>query len=451
MTAAGVNLENARVLVIGLARSGLAALGLLAPSGAVITAADSRPIEELPEADAAVRETGARFIPQEAVEPAEFALIVVSPGVPADLPVLEEARRGGIPVIGEMELASYFLRGPISAVTASNGKTTTTSLHAHILAHAGVACQAGGNLGVPPAAMVAASRDGQWNVLEVSSFQLETISHFRARIGVCLNVTEDHLDRHKTMQIYEAAKGRLFETQDSSCHAVLNADDAACVRFAGLGAARKVWFSLERPVSPGVWLDEGVIRLDGRRLMPAAEIPLRGRHNIQNVLAAAAASHIAGVPIDAIPDAIRSFRGVPHRLEFVARIGGVDYYNDSKATNVDAALKAIDAFPSGIWIILGGKDKGSDYRPLRGPLAARARAALLIGQAAEKIASQIEGSVPLADCGDLAAAVAYAATRAAGGDTILLAPACASFDQFQNFEHRGEVFKRLVQDREKNA
>jgi UDP-N-acetylmuramoylalanine--D-glutamate ligase len=251
------------------------------------------------------------------------------------------------------------------------------------------------------------------------------------------------------MEIYEAAKGRLFETQDASCHAVLNADDAACVRFADLGPARKVWFSLERSVSPGVWLDSDTLWFDGRRLMPAADIPLRGRHNIQNVLAAAAASHIAGVPMGAIPDAIRSFQGVPHRLEFVANIAGVDYYNDSKATNVDATLKAIDAFPSGLWIILGGKDKGSDYRPLREPLAARARAVLLIGQAAGKIASQIEGAVPLVDCGDLAAAVAYAARQAAPRDTILLAPACASFDQFQNFEHRGDVFKRLVRDTEK--
>jgi UDP-N-acetylmuramoylalanine--D-glutamate ligase len=294
--------------------------------------------------------------------------------------------------------------------------------------------------------MVDSSRDGQWNVLEVSSFQLETVEHFRARIAVCLNVTPDHLDRHGTMESYALAKARLFVTQDAAGFAVLNADDATCVGYASVTRARPLWFSLERSVTPGVWLESGAIRFDGDLLMDARHIPLRGQHNVQNVLAAAGAARLADATLDQIAAAVRTFPGVEHRLEYVRTVGGVEYFNDSKATNVDAALKAIDAFPGRLWVILGGKDKGSDYTPLRDPLERKAKAALLVGAAAQKIAVQLTGTLRLAECGTIDGAVEHAWRHAEPGDVVLLAPACASFDQFENFEHRGRVFKKLVRE-----
>lgn len=442
MQVAGVELNGARVLVVGLARSGFAAAELLARHGALVTATDSRPLA--PE--------GLTFVAQTDDAAKGHALVVISPGVPIDAPLLENARRDGIPVIAEVELASYFLAGPIIGVTGSNGKTTTTSLIGHILRESGVAVQVGGNIGTPPSAMVTASRADQWNVLELSSFQLEAISHFRAKIGVCLNLTPDHLDRHGTMEVYAGAKRRLFETQDAEGFGVLNADDPWCVSYAAAMPSRPLWFSLHRPVDPGLWRDEtGRLVFDGEPLMDAAEIPLRGMHNVENVLAAAGAARLAGATLAQIAAAVKTFPGVEHRLERVRSVDGVEYFNDSKATNVDAALKAVEAFDGGLWIILGGKDKGSDYRPLREPLTAKAHAALLIGAAAEKIAGQLDGAVPLVRCGTIAEAVRYAHHSAKQNDVVLLAPACASFDQFENFEQRGRVFKDLVRGLEGKA
>jgi UDP-N-acetylmuramoylalanine--D-glutamate ligase len=293
--------------------------------------------------------------------------------------------------------------------------------------------------------MVDSSRADQWNVLELSSFQLETTERFRANIAVALNVTPDHLDRHHTFENYAAAKGRLFETQQADDFAVLNADDPACAGFAARTAGRTHWFSLRRPVEPGLWLAGGRLYAEGDAFLDAADIPLRGSHNIENVLAASSAAWLAGARLPAIAAAVRTFPGVEHRLEFVRTWRGIDFYNDSKATNVDATLKAIDAFAGPLWVILGGKDKGSDYRPLSGPLSEKAKAALLVGAATPIIAGHLHGAVPLIECGTIEAAVRRAASEASAGDTVLLAPACASFDQFENFEHRGRVFKELVQ------
>ncbi len=438
-----MSLEGAKVVVVGLERSGMAAIELLRARGAVVTATDARPLDQLPLA-APLAHWRVRFLPQCEDAFTGQDLAVISPGVPAGLDLLENARRRGMPVIGEVELAARYLEGPILGVTGSNGKTTTTALTGHLLRAGGIPVQVGGNIGTPASSLVATSRPGQWNVLELSSFQLETIDRLRARIAVALNVTPDHLDRHSTMEAYTAAKARLFENQREADFAVLNADDAACVGFAAATRARPLWFSLTRPVTPGLWLEEGQIHFDAGRWMAASEIPLRGRHNIENVMAAAAAARLAGGGLEALAGGVRSFPGVEHRLEFVRRLDGVDYYNDSKATNVDAALKAIDAFSEPLWIILGGKDKGSDYSVLRRPLAARARAALLIGAAAAKIAEQLGGAVPVTSCGTLEAALRAAAAGAVRGEIVLLAPACASFDQFENFEHRGRTFKDLV-------
>jgi len=435
-----MKLDGANVLVVGMARSGMAAVELLREKGARVRATDEKPLL-LPR----LAELGVPFAVQSRDVFEGVDLIVVSPGVPVDLPELEAVRRKGIEVIGELELASFYLQGKTIGITGSNGKTTTTAMVGHILHHAGIPSQVGGNIGTPPTAMVKSSRPDQWNVLELSSFQLETIRNFRAEIGVALNVTPDHLDRHHTLESYVAAKGRLFETQKARDFAVLNADDAICVSYAARTAATALWFSLARPVSPGAWLDEDQLRFDTTVFLKTNEIPLRGRHNVENTLAASAAAHLAGASLATIAAGVKTFPGVEHRLEFVRKLDGVMYYNDSKATNVDATLKAIDAFPGRVWIILGGKDKGGDYAPLREPLRQKAAAALLIGAAAEKIEGQIHDAAPVVRCGTIGVALETAHSRARAGDTVLLAPACASFDQFDNFEHRGRVFKQLVQ------
>jgi len=431
-------------LVVGMKRSGMASVALLARLGDSVRATDLKPLDQLPEARELLARLGIPFAQQTGAVFEGCDRIVLSPDVPFDLPPLVAARNRGVPVIGEVELAAPFLKGRNIGVTGSNGKTTTTSLIGHILREAGVPVQVGGNIGVPVTAMVDTSRHDGWNVLELSSFQLETIVSFRAQIGLALNVTQNHLDRHHTFESYAAAKGRLFETQQAGDFAVLNADDPVCAAYAERTAATPQWFSSRRKVSPGASLCNGKLVLDGHLLMEAAEVPIRGRHNLENVLAAAIAAARAGVGREQIATAVRTFQAVEHRLEFVRNVSGIDFYNDSKATSVDATLKALDAFPGGLWVILGGKDKGLDYGALRQPLAAKARAALLIGAAATKIAGQLNGAVPVVDAQTLEAAIAHAYANAVPGDTVLLAPACASFDQFQSFEHRGEVFKQIV-------
>jgi len=430
-----VNLAGKRVTVVGMAKSGHGAVELLLERGAVVRAVDEKP-------EGAVAEI--RVEPQTAAAFEDAELVVISPGVPADLGLLNDVRSRGIAVIGELELSSWFLDGDTIGITGANGKTTTTALTGHILKESGIPCQVGGNIGTPPSSMVKSSRPEQWNVLELSSFQLETIQKFRAHIGVVLNITPDHLDRHHTFENYAAAKGRLFETQQAGDFAVLNADDPVAVAYASRTAASPLWFSLEHPVDSGAWLENDEVRYDGRFVLHVSEIPLRGRHNVQNVMAAAIAARLAGASLEQIVAAVRTFPGVEHRLEFVRELDGVGYYNDSKATNVDATLKAIDAFPGGLWIILGGKDKNSDYTVLRGPLQEKARAALLIGAAAQKIESHLNGLVSIEHSLTLENAVLSASRQAKPGDTVLLAPACASFDQFQNYEHRGRVFKEIV-------
>ncbi len=381
-------LDQSRVVVVGMGRSGLAATALLVHHGAVVLATDVYPLDALPDVRPRLEELGASFAVQSAAVFEDQDLIVLSPGVPADLPELDAARSRGIPVIGEVELAGWFLAGPSIGITGSNGKTTTTALTGHILRESGVGVQVGGNIGNPPTNMVEASRADQWNVLELSSFQLETIEEFRVAVAVVLNVTPDHLDRHHTMDAYAAAKRRILETQQPGGVAVLNAGDPICRSWAGVARGEPVWFSITERVARGLWIEADTVVYDGAPLIAVEAIPLRGSHNIENVMAASAAAHLAGAPLEAIAAAVRTFPGVEHRLEFSATVDGVDYFNDSKATNVDATLKAIAAFDGGLWVILGGKDKGSDYTMLREPLAAKAKAALLIGAAADKIAAR---------------------------------------------------------------
>jgi UDP-N-acetylmuramoylalanine--D-glutamate ligase len=421
-----MRLEKKKVLVVGMGKSGRAALEFLTAREARVTTTDLQPREV------------AGFRPQTDELFAEpWDLIVLSPGVPADLPGIARARARGVDVIGEVELAAPWLKGPVIAITGSNGKTTTTSLVGHILHFAGTPAQVGGNIGTPVIGMAETSREGQWNVLELSSFQLETTRSLRAHVGVCLNVTQNHLDRHYTFENYASAKGKLFRMQQAGDYAVLNADDPVCRSFAALTAATPLWFSTED-------IREGQVFLGSEPLMPAGDIPIPGTHNIENVMAAALATRIAGVSLSRIAAAVKTFHAVEHRLEFVGEHRGVRFYNDSKATSVDATIKALDSFPGNLWVILGGKDKGSDYTPLRDRLSRKAHAALLIGAAAEKIGKQLNGATKLVYSGTLDCAVDEAWRGARPGDTVLLAPACASFDQFQSYEHRGSVFKELV-------
>ncbi len=444
------------MLVVGLARTGVATALFCAARGARVTATDSRSESELPDAVLKLRGAGIALELGSHREETflEQDLIVPSPGVPADAPPLEAARAKGVTIWSEIELAYRFLRGRLIGITGSNGKTTTTSLVEHILKMAGLETILAGNIGRPLIGCVDAMTDNTFTVVELSSFQLELVGTFRPNIGVFLNLTPDHLDRHHTIEAYGAAKARLFENQTGDDAAILNADDAGTSPYAP-SLPRVYWFSRKQRVTQGAYVrdEEIVFRQDGEEevLLRVEDIPLVGAHNAENVLAAAAATRLAGAPASAIAKGVRSFAGVEHRLEFVSEVAGVRYYNDSKATNVDATLKALDAFPGRILVILGGKDKGSDYTVLQKPLREKAILALLIGAAAEKIESQISGSVALERAETLERAVEIASHAALCGDVVLLAPACASFDQFQNYEHRGRVFKDLVRQLETRA
>ncbi len=451
----GIDLSGKRVLVVGLARTGIATALFCASRGAHVTASEERPEEQVADAAAKLREAGcalelgghndATFLDQD--------LIVPSPGVSQNLPQLVAARAEQIPIWSEIELASRFLHGRLVAITGSNGKTTTTALVGHILETAGIPVIVAGNIGTPLISRVSETTDATVTVAEVSSFQLEIIHEFRPDVAVLLNITPDHLDRHASLEEYSRAKARLFANQTEQDAAVINADDPGAAQYAPAGFPAQAgpelfWFSRLKRVASGAYLrdDQVVFRRDGAEtvVLRRSEIGLRGDHNVENVLAAAVASILVGASPSAVASGVQSFAGVEHRIEFVAEISGVSYYNDSKATNVDATLKALDAFPGGLFVILGGKDKGSDYGILRKPLRERARLVLLIGAAAQKIESQLRGAVPVVQAGTLDRAVEVAFARARPGETVLLAPACSSFDQFESYEHRGRVFKQLV-------
>jgi UDP-N-acetylmuramoylalanine--D-glutamate ligase len=449
-----IELGGKKVLVVGLARTGIATALFCAERGARVTATESRPEAEIAETAVKLRAAGVtlELAGHRAETFAEQDLIVPSPGVPPMMPALAAARAIGVPVWSEIELAWRFLRGRLICITGSNGKTTTTSLIGHILETARLPVQIAGNIGTPLISRVDLSSDASFTVVEASSFQLESISKFRPDIGVLLNVTPDHLDRHGSIEAYGRAKARMFENQTAEDAAVINADDPIAPQYAPSGP-RVFYFSREKRVASGCYLrgDEIVFRCDGTEtvLLLRKDIGLRGSHNIENVLAAAAAARLAGAEPVAIAEGVRSFAGVEHRIEYVATISGVEYFNDSKATNVDATLKALDAFPGNVLVILGGKDKGSDYRILRQALRSHARMALLIGSAADKIEAELGGVIPVERAETLARAVEIASRHARPGDIVLLAPACASFDQFENFEQRGRVFKQLVRELEK--
>lgn len=436
-------------MVVGLGKSGVASSLFLQSRGARVTVSDEKSQEQLRTEIPALLDKG---IIVETGKHGERTfrdqdLIVVSPGVPNDVPQLMNARKMGIPVIGEIELAARYLEGKVIAITGSNGKTTTTTLTGEVIAAGGLQSLVGGNIGTPAITFVDQSSPSTWVVLEISSFQLETIETFKPHIAAILNVTPDHLDRHGSMEAYIAAKARIFENQTDRDFAVLNMDDPTCVALGQKLTPQVYWFSRKTEVERGSLVRGGrIVFRDARgerEIMPIEEITLKGAHNLENVLAAAAMGILAGVEPAKVRRAVKDFKAVEHRLEYTATVRGVQYFNDSKATNVDATIKALESFPGNIHLILGGKDKGSDYSVLNDLLKARVKRVYTIGAAAQKIEAQISG-VDVTSAGTLDQAVRKASEYAGRGDIVLLAPACASFDQFQSYEQRGRVFKEVV-------
>ncbi len=449
-----MELKNKRVLVVGLGKSGVSAALYLRRQGARVTVSDTRPSEALAKEIPALLEAGVM------VETGGHGvltfrrqdLVVLSPGVPLNTPEVQQVQRYGVPLIGELELAAQALQGQVVAITGSNGKTTTTSLLGHIFQQAQRHTLVGGNIGLPVVDLVADSTPETWTILEVSSFQLETIETFRPHLALVLNITPDHLDRHGSFNNYAAAKARITENQTAADFLVLNAEDKPTQMVAAKTKAQIYWFSNVRRVKQGAFTHgDGVyfVGVEGgvpEPVMPLASVHLRGAHNVENVLAAVAAARLAGVSAEVIRAAVETFEAVDHRLQFIANVRGVDYFNDSKATNVDATMKALEAFPGNVRLILGGKDKGSDYTALVPLLRTRAKAVYTIGAAAQKIEDQLVEHLdyPVTHAETLANAVALAAREAQAGDTVLLAPACASFDQFASYEDRGQQFAAMV-------
>jgi UDP-N-acetylmuramoylalanine--D-glutamate ligase len=443
------------VLIAGAARSGLASAEFLLTRGARVVLTDLKTQNELASSLAALqdlaRSSGELVLELGGHKPESFRrcdLVILSPGVPRSLPLFEISRQAGIPIIAEVELAFRHLQGKILGITGSNGKTTTTTLVAELLRGAGLRGYAAGNIGKPLISFAATSTPDDVYAVELSSFQLETIDRLRPRVGAILNLTPDHMDRYRDYDYYIGAKRRIFMNQTAADFAVLNAEDPRTTEIAGQVASAVVLFSRMGEVPHGAFFKDGRVFYRDHRglidLFPADIIQLKGSHNLENVLAASAISLLAGAEPGRLEGVVRGFAGVEHRLEWVAEIDGVQYFNDSKATNVDATIKSLEAFPCHILLIAGGRDKGGDFSPLRALAAQRVKHLIVIGEAAGKIRDVLSDVVETSGAASLQEAVLSASRKAAPGDIVLLAPACASFDMFQNYEHRGRVFKDAV-------
>jgi UDP-N-acetylmuramoylalanine--D-glutamate ligase len=446
MTDRGFTVVGQRVLVVGAARSGVAAAMLLVRRGATVTLTDRQP--SIPDAATLATAGVALELGGHRLESFTGAdLIVLSPGVPLDLGEVSRAREAGVPVIGELELASRWVRGPIVAITGTKGKSTTTTLVGRMLEAAGRRVLVGGNIGVPLSAQVDASTDETVHVVEASSFQLETTDRFHPRISALLNFSPDHLDRHPSVQAYAAAKQRVFANQTPADWAVVNAESRDAVELARAGLARQVRYAIEPVPGAAVFVDRGFIwqrTSEGEvPLVPLAAVRLSGRHLLSNVVAATAISSLAAADGAAMARALDGFTGLEHVMEPVATVGGVRFINDSKATNVDAAARSIESFSS-VVAIVGGKFKGGDLRDLAGPLSAHGRAVVAIGEARPLVREALAATVPVVEAESLAEAVRRAWSLARPEGVVLLAPACASFDMFVDYADRGRRFKEEV-------
>jgi len=449
-----MHLEGRKALVLGAGKSGVEAARFLAARGAVVALHDRKPVEEWEDAAKAVKnELNVGLIsgdiPSWLLD--QIDLVVISPGVPTNtIPARYVDRKDG-EVIGEVELAYRFMKGRIVGITGSNGKTTTTALIGELLKNAGIPTQVGGNIGTPLLSLTRTSRDDGWTVAELSSFQLETIRDFRASVALCLNVTPNHLDRYEGFQQYAEAKHRIFMNQTAEDVAVLNADNDVTASWASGLKANVVMFSVKRELEEGLFLRgrELVCRANGKEkvLTTRDGVFLRGLHNVENVLAAFAAGLACGADPESMRSTVAEFKGVEHRIEFSGEIAGIKFYNDSKATSVDATLKALEALSESdgqIVLILGGRGKNAPYAPLIPLIESHVRTLVLIGEDADNIESQLKGSATIERADSMDAAVQLALESATPGDSVLLAPACASFDMFRSFEERGEVFKSAV-------
>lgn len=445
------SLSGRRVTVVGLARSGIAAARLLHDVGADVLGVDAKPVEALGREAVALRDAGVRVVSggPDAAAFVGTALVIVSPGVPLDSPQLAPARAARLPIVGELELGWRAMEAETIAITGTNGKTTTTALTGALLAEQPRPVLVAGNIGTPLAAhALTFPRDGVL-VAEVSSFQLETIDTFHPRVAAVLNVTPDHLDRHGSFEAYLDAKARIFLNQGPSDAAVLNADDPAAAGLAPRTRARVIWFSRRRPLEHGVFVHDGWVaaKLNGHveAICPLAEMQLRGQHNVENVLAATACALWLGLDAAKIRRGIAKFRAVEHRIEFVRDLRGVQFYNDSKGTNVASTIKALESFDEPVVLIAGGKGKGQDFAPLAETARGRVAHAVLIGEDGPKIAAALTvAGIAVSAAPTMQAAIDAARAHAGPGGIVLLSPACASFDMFDNYEHRGDVFKRLV-------
>jgi UDP-N-acetylmuramoylalanine--D-glutamate ligase len=446
-------MEGGEVVVIGLARSGIAAASFLARQGASVVAADLRGEAALAPEALALREQGVRLElgPHRRETFTRASLVVVSPGVPWELAELVAAREAGVSVIAEIELAFRHLQGRLAAVTGTKGKSTTTAALGAMLREAGFDARVGGNIGSPLIGLVEGSTAATTFAVEVSSFQLEGTKHFRAHVAVWLNLSADHLDRHPSLAAYVKAKARVFANQEPGDWAVVNADDPVVLEEALCARSRKLLFRVTgEPLASGdgAFFEGSLarLRLDGREetLFRRDEVALPGAHLAGDLLVAAAAARVLGAPPDEVARAVRGFRGVEHVLEHVATIAGVDYYNDSKATNVEAARRSLEAFSRPVLVVLGGRYKGGDFADLAPALRDHGRRVLAIGEARERVRAALAGTVPVEPCASLAEAVARAREAARPGDVVLLAPACSSFDMFLDYAERGRAFKAEV-------
>jgi UDP-N-acetylmuramoylalanine--D-glutamate ligase len=436
-----------RVVVVGAARSGVAAAELLVRKGARVTLTDRRSAIE----GAAELEARGVALALGGHDEAMFAgadLIVTSPGVPLEQPVFAAARAAGVPVVGELELASRWLQGRVIAITGTKGKSTTTTLTGQMLARAGFTVAVGGNIGVPLSSQVEASTPETLHVVEASSFQLESADTFHPWIAALLNFSPDHLDQHPSVEAYAAAKQRIFRRQTPDDVAVINAEDLPSRALARSSAARRVPYGLALEGDGFTIAGEVIVERRGGRdeaLVPVSAVHVLGRHILSDVVAATAISRSAGAPAAAIADAVEAFRGLPHAMELVATIAGVRYVNDSKATNVEAARRSIESVEAGLVVVMGGRYKGGEFRDLLPALQARGATVVAIGEAAPLIEEALGSGVPVARAASMREAVRLASERAEPGGTVLLAPACSSFDMFRDYAERGEVFSAEVQ------
>jgi len=446
-----MDVQEKNVLVVGLAKSGIAASRLLVKHGANVRATDSGTGPEIAAAAEKLTQFGVRV--ETGAHSRDFLrgidFIVISPGVPDRCPVIGWAREELLPVVSEIELAARFTRVPIIAITGTNGKTTTTSLIAHLLSENGKKAAACGNIGRPLSSVIVEMKDLAYIVCEVSSFQLERIVRFQPHISVFINLTPDHLDRYPSMREYQAAKMNIFQNQESTDWAIVN---ESCAGFLGEMLDRKqintIYFNRDRSPRARLFMENGTLYINLHNRCEAVcrrdEVALFGDHNLENIFSGIAAAAVCGVPLPGIAEALKSFKAVSHRLEYIDSVNGVRFVNDSKGTNVDSVMVALKSFDPRIVLIAGGRDKGGDFSPLRDLVRERVREVIVIGEAAEKIAGQLDGTAAITRAGTLDEALARGLAAAQPGETVLLSPGCASFDMFRNYEHRGDEFRRVV-------